>query len=101
MTRQPDPRTLTQMQRYGTSYEVAVTVGDVTTRLTFTARRGKMALLRIAEDHWHQILPMLDRGTPVDHVTYMKESGWRFGPVRVHFTGRTERDVANEMGRIA
>ncbi len=101
MTRQPDPRTLTQMQRYGTSYEVAVTAAGVTTRLAFTERKGKTALLHIAQDHGMEILAIIGENTPVDDVTYTKATGWIFGPARVHFTGRTERDVANEMGLIA
>ncbi len=94
------PRTLTQMQRYGTSYEVAVTVRDVTTRLAFTERRTRASLLNIAQDNGTQILDLIG-DAPVGDATYTKIGGWIFGPARVHFTGRTERDVASAMGLIA
>ncbi len=95
----PNPRTLTQMQCYRTSYEVAVTQGNVTIRLAFIARRTRGALLTVAQDNGSQILDLIgDR--PVGDATYSSTTGWTFGPARVHFTGRTERDVASAMGRI-
>ena len=100
MTAQPNPRTLTEMQRYGTAYEVAVTAGDVTIRLAFTERRTKWMLLGIAQQHGSQVLALIGDDTPVDDVTYAKATGWTFGPAQVHFTGRTERDVASAMSLI-
>lgn len=99
MTSQSIPRTLTQMQFYSTRYEVAVTAGDVTIRLTFTERRGKMILLKIAQVHAGQVLALIDDPDNTA-ATYTKATGWTFGSARVYYTGRTERDVANSMGRI-
>ena len=95
----PSPRTLTQMQRRTTSYEVAVTAGGVTTRLAFTARRTRGALLSIAQDNVGQVLALIDDPDNADG-RYSSTTGWTFGSARVHFTGRTEREVASAMGRI-
>ena len=98
MTSQPNPRSLTQMQRYGTSYEVAVTANGTTQRLAFTARQTKSNLLQIAQNNGDLIISLM--GDWDGEATYIKAAGWTFGPVRVYFTGRTEREVANEMGLI-
>lgn len=94
----PTPRTLTEMQRYGTSYEIAMKAGDTVTRLAFTGRPTKATLLKAAQDNVHQIVSRMG-DDPTE--TYTKANGWTFGAVRVYYTGRTERDVANEMGLIA
>ncbi len=87
------PRTLTQMQHRPTAYEVVVTRDNgQETRLAFTERRTKQALLRIAQDNGQQILGML--GDWDGEATYSAKSGWTFGPVTIRFSGRTERDLA-------
>ncbi len=92
------PRTLTQMQNYPTSYEVAVTANGTTTHLGFTERTTKIALLRMSQAHGEFIITLL--GDWKGNWVYTKASGVTFGPVRVHFTGKSEREIASEMGRI-
>ncbi len=92
------PRTLTEMQRYGTSYEIALTAHGFETRLAFSQRCTKATLLKVAQQNADQILALLDDWD--GEATYAKATGWTFGPARVHFTGRTERDVASAMSLI-
>ena len=88
-----EPRTITQMQHRPTSYEVVAKHEDGReTRLAFTQRRTKSALLRIAQANSETILAML--GVWDGEATYTKAQGWTFGPCRIHYTGRTERDLA-------
>ena len=93
------PRTLTEMQRYGTSYEIALTAHGFETRLAFSQRTTKASLLKVAQQNADQVLALLDDWD--GEATYTKEKGWTFGPARVHFTGRTERDVASAMGLVS
>lgn len=92
------PRTLTQMQNRLTSYEVAVTAHGNTVPLGFTERKTRAVLLNLAQANGAAILAQLS-GWDGD-ATYSKAQGWTFGPARIHFTGRTERDVASEMGLV-
>ncbi len=92
------PRTLTQMQRRPTSYEVSMVCRGQVTRLAFTQRTGKSALLRIVQQNSDAVIRLM--GDWDDDAQYSSTTGWTFGPVRVHFTGATERDVANAMNRV-
>ena len=87
-----EPRTITKMQLRPTSYEVAVTHNGQEMRLAFTQRRAKSALLRIAQANSETILAML--GAWDGEARYSKDRGWEFGPCRIHYTGKTERDLA-------
>ena len=91
-------RTLTQMQYLPTSYEVAVTANGFTTHLGFTERTTKGTLLTACRHHGKFILTLL--GDWDGDWTYTKATGVTLGPARVHFTGKTERDFANEMNLI-
>ena len=86
-----EPRTLAQMQHRPTSYEVAYTYQGATVRLGFTQRKTKAVLLSMARTGGH-VLACL--GAWDGEAQYSSTIGWTFGPVRVHFTGRTERDLA-------
>ena len=99
MITSPAPRILTEMQRYGTSYEIALTANGYETRLGFTERNTKATLLKAAQENADQVLALL--GDWDGDATYTKMKGWTFGPARVHFTGRTERDVASAMGLVS
>ncbi len=92
------PRTLTQMQHRLTSYEVALTAHGNTTSLGFTERKTRAVLLSLVRIHSPEIIALL--GDWTGDATYSNAQGWTFGPTRIHFTGRTERDVASEMNRI-
>lgn len=92
------PRTLTQMQNLPTSYEVAVTANGETTHLGFTERHTRGTLLNFVPVHGKFILTLL--GDWDGDWTYAKATGVTLGPARVHFTGKTERDFANEMNLI-
>jgi hypothetical protein len=80
------------MQFRPTSYEVVATHNGAETRLSFTERRTKSVLLRIAQANNETVLAML--GDWDGEATYTKDHGWTFGPCRIHYTGRTERDLA-------
>lgn len=84
-------RTLEEMQNRPTAYEVAIDGVPV----AFTVRKTKAALLAIAREHGDAILAKPGAAEAV--ATYSKARGWEFGPVRVDFTGRTERDVCIEQ----
>lgn len=89
------PRTLRAMHLYGTRYEVVARHEDGSEhRLGFTAKRTKRALLSIAQANGPMILDWL--GDWDGLATYRKDFGWKFGPVAIAFSGRTERDVANQ-----
>ena len=92
------PRTLTQIQHCATSYEVAVTAHGNTVRLGFTERKTRAVLLHMAQANSAAILAQLNDWD--GEAEYSMAQGWVFGPARIHFTGRTERDVASEMNRI-
>ena len=92
------PRTLTQMQNHITSYEVALTAHGNTIPLGYTERKTRRVLLHMS--HLHSATVLAHLGNWNGDATYSNAQGWTFGPARIHFTGRTERDVASEMGRI-
>ncbi len=92
------PRTLTQMQRRATSYEVGMTFQGQTTRLEFTERTTRSVLLSIVRQHSEEILRLM--GTWDGDAKYTKATGWTFGPVRIHFTGKTEREIASAMNLV-
>ena len=88
-----NPRTLADMQNRRTAYEVIARHEDGTEiRLGFTERHTKSVLLTIAQQNGESILAML--GDWDGEAVYSKSHGWTFGPVRVCFSGRTERDCA-------
>jgi hypothetical protein len=88
-------RTLIEMQLYPTAYEVVFTVDGKTTRLGFSERRTRSALLSFAQDNSETILPAL--GNWDGDALYSSTIGWTFGPVRIHFSGVTERQCASEL----
>ncbi len=92
------PRTLTEMLHYGTSYEIALIANGYETRLGFTERKTRGTLLKVAQKNADQVLALL--GGWDGDAAYSSTTGWTFGPARVCYTGRTERDVANAMGLI-
>lgn len=89
------PRTITQMKNRPTSYEVVVKTEAVEIRLGFTERKNKHGLLTQARWNGQTILPLI--GDWDDEATYSKSQGWTFGPARVCFSGRTERDCTTEV----
>jgi len=92
------PRTLTQMQNRPTSYEIGMTYQGQTTRLGFTQRTTKGTLLSMAQANSEEALRLM--GDWDGDAAYTKARGWTFGPVRIHFTGMTERDIASAMSLI-
>ena len=89
------PRTLAQMQHRPTSYEVVARHDDgAETRLAFVGRHTKSVLLHVARQHGSDILAMI--GDWDGAAKYSANQGWVFGPVRVCFSGQTERDLATE-----
>lgn len=89
------PRTLAQMQNRPTSYEVvARREGNGDIRLAFTERHTKSVLLSIAQRHGDAVLAML--GDWDGDAKYSASHGWAFGPVRICFSGQTERDLASQ-----
>ena len=88
-----EPRTLTQMQHRLTSYEIVARHQDGReTRLGFSERTTKRALLAMAQAHSETLLEWL--GSWDGEASYSKATGWQFGPLVVCFSGRTERDCA-------
>ena len=86
-----EPRTLQAMHRRLTAYEVVAKHENGTeTRLAFTERSTKQSLLQIAQANGQMILDLI--GDWDGEATYSKAHGWTFGPVSIHFSGRTERD---------
>lgn len=88
---EPQPRSVKAMHHRATAWEASVTARGQTIRLAFTQRRTKTALLGIAQDNSHLILSLLGDWDGTAH--YSADMGWTFGPARVHFTGRTEREL--------
>lgn len=86
------PRTITEMLNLPTAYEVVVKTDAVEIRLGFTSRRTKHGLLSQAKWHGKTILPLI--GDWDGEATYSRAQGWTFGPARIYFSGKTERDCA-------
>lgn len=101
------PRTLTQMQNRPTAYEVVMVVKRAekteTITLGFTARHTKSAIQSYVDVNAESIIQELGTDAPAIE-TYSQEAGYHFAhgsvDVDVRFSGRTERDVASEQGRV-
>ncbi len=89
-----EPRTLSQMQNRPTAYEVVLLTRDgLRHRLGFTQRRGKRALLAVAQQDSKRVLELLGADADTD-CRYM-DGEWQFGDVcRLIYSGKTERDFA-------
>ena len=95
------PRTITEMQRRPTSYEiVAQHDNGPKLRLCFTQRTGRNHLLRLCVEHGETILNILPELWDGDAIWDGYWKGWQFGPILVYPSGKTERDIANEMGLL-
>lgn len=85
-------RTLTQMHRHATTYEVVAETPAGTLRLGFTMRPSASTFLKMARAHSEALLPHL---TDDDRTSYARKTGLVLGAkVRIRTTGRTEREVA-------
>ena len=88
-----EPRARATMHRRLTAYEVIARCDDGTEhRLAFSERSTKSVLLSIAQQNSEMILVLL--GSWDGEATYTAQTGWTFGPVRVCYSGQTERDCA-------
>ena len=86
----PEPRTLEQMHRYETRYEILITVNGETERAGFTNRVNQHTLLNFARMYRDYILPLISDADPMQ---YSRQHGLTFGDkIRIHKSGRTERD---------
>ena len=86
----PEPRTLEQMHRYETRYEILITINGETERAGFTNRVSQQTLLEFARKYREYILPAIADN---DRVKYSRAHGLTFGDnVRIYKSGRTERD---------
>ena len=86
----PAPRTLEQMHRYETCYEILITINGETERAGFTNRATEQTLLEFARKYREYILPAI---VDNDRVKYSRAHGLTFGDnVRIYKSGRTERD---------
>ena len=85
------------MHRRATAYEVVASLptGE-TMRLGFTTRPRAAKFLDFAQRHADALLPHLG---PDDRTTYSQQDGLKLGAVRVHLSGRTERECASLEGR--
>lgn len=90
------PRTLAQLHRRTTAYEVVAVLPTGAIRLGFTTRPSKHTLLALAQraDNLSQILPHVSDDV---RPKYNAERGWTFGStVAIKLSGRTERECACE-----
>ena len=55
----PEPRTLKQMHRYETRYEILITINGETERAGFTNRVSQQTLLEFARKYREYILPTI------------------------------------------
>ena len=98
----PEPRTLEQMHRYATRYEILITINGETERAGFTNRATEQTLLEFARKYREYILPTISDD---DRIQYSRQHGLTFGDkVRIYKSGRTERDcrtLDTETGRQA
>ena len=86
----PEPRTLKQMHRYETCYEILITINGETERAGFTNRATEQTLLEFARKYCEYILPVI---SDADRMQYTRQHGLSFGnKVRIYKSGRTERD---------
>lgn len=95
-----NPRTRTQMLNRQTSYEVVANTPDGRIRLGFLARVNKHTLLKVAQrpENSSRLLHYMSDDDP--SATYSRDNGWTLGPITIRLSGRTERDCANEEGRM-
>ena len=89
------PRSLEEMARYPTSYEVVARKNGKEYRLTFAERRTRRALLDIITNNADFLLYLMDGKEP--GWSYSKARGfeWPEAGVRVCFSGETERTCAS------
>ena len=73
-----------------TLYEIAHTVAGRTIVFAYSARRTKACLAAEARTIGGFILSHLSDEENPDAI-YDRRMGWQFGPVRVHFTGGTQK----------
>lgn len=87
----PEPRTLEQMHRRETRYEILIEIDGVAKRAGFAHRITQDSLLSFARAYKDWILPHLP---PEDKPHYSRQRGeLRLAHnVRVYKSGRTERD---------
>lgn len=96
-------RSRTAMMNLSTSYEMVLVVDGVTVkRLGFDAKKTRSALMNAARNNGSEIMSKLSEEEADMDWNYSAAKGLAFGRgnVVVRFSGRTERDVANEMGNI-
>jgi hypothetical protein len=92
------PRTLSAMACRPTAWEVVAFFPDGSRRrLGFTCRKTKSSLLAFAARNGEVLLNHMSESEKDCEARYDREGGWRFGRVRVAFSGRTERDVASRV----
>lgn len=94
-----NPRTRTQMLNRQTSYEVVADTPDGRIRLGFLFTVNKHTLLRAAQrpENSSRLLLFLSDD---DSSAYSREKGWTLWPITIRLSGQTERDCANEEGRM-
>lgn len=96
------PRPHERRTRYATRYEVVAhgPAGE-TIRVGFTRRRSRPGLMEVLRSRGEELVEAMDVGDddrltlhtkPNVHATF-EPCGWTVG-----FTGRTEREVAQELG---
>lgn len=90
------PRSLEEMHRRITAYEIVAVQGEKHIRLGFTARPNKRSLLDAARSQGGLLCSMLSKAEQEAIPTYTKAGGWRFGSLSVRLSGKTERDCALE-----
>lgn len=94
----PRTRTLTQMHRHATAYEIVAELPTGTIRLGFTIRPSARTFLRMAMDHREAIIPHIREE---DDASYTAAGGLRLNEkVTIRKSGKTERDCAIEERRI-
>lgn len=95
------PRTLEQMQHFGTKWEVLLKTPDGNYRLAFTARKTQKALMTNAQNCSELVLAMMDKYNCPDDLDGLNGQRWDLGNSVVITFGRTEREMASELARGA
>jgi hypothetical protein len=96
-------RSLTAMQNLNTAYEVALYVdGKVVKVLGYTARKTNKTLLNYAASNSTLLKSHLTEEELDMEWKNSSKTGLMFanGRVIVRYTGKTERTVASEMGKL-
>ncbi len=92
------PRSLTQMARCLTAYEIGfIPKNAEPIPLAFAERVNKNTLWNIMTAHLDKIRPFL---TPENDTWKYKKGEWTSNCGRIGKTGKTERDIANELNLI-